>query len=524
MAEYLKCDSCGYYPVKNMTNCPKCGKMVSNGSYGIVLLVIVIFIAVATIMVLGSLAAGIKSFYNIKKGKKYPVLWLLLSYILGVVMLSTAHYMNPKNQEEFDWFVWLLYIGNVLGVLSAVYVTIINYGEFIKTKSSSFLNRINVNISKKIKTISSKSTPKKERKTIDPLKRKRFIKIGGFSLLGVLLILIAVFVIKYFIDENKKKEIAEKQTLYKLEVAIQEQHERDVATIKNYLGTYLNEATIGYEEENGFEIKEEQGSFIITPINSENIDSWFLISFNENTKSVLAVKNGTKDTVKFADLVNGFTLYVSNTNYIKTSSNKYSELIAEKGKTITDSIITDTIKAESFISYQNYKTGKDNSKYTSINLDYIYSSSNLEQQGNNSYEIKRLADDNYSTAWVEGVSGYGIGEKIEFSYTLDYDGSIIDSVLLIANGYQSSNTAFSNNSRVKQFKIIHDKKLLYVLDLKDEMGLQKIVLTGISYYFQEYQKSGAHKNKTIRLQLEVTDVYKGEKYDDTAITDIYFLK
>ena len=56
------------------------------------------------------------------------------------------------------------------------------------------------------------------------------------------------------------------------------------------------------------------------------------------------------------------------------------------------------------------------------------------------------------------------------------------------------------------------------------MGLQKIVLSGINNYFRAYLKYGGNKNNTIRLQLEISDVFKGKKYDDTSITDIYFLK
>lgn len=363
----------------------------------------------------------------------------------------------------------------------------------------------------------------KEDKIVDPIKKKKNTKIVIFSLAGIVLVAVSIFVIQYIAEENERIEAVEKARTALIENAKKEQTEKDITAIKKFLGTYISEKEIGSDSESGFEIIENQGLFSVVPNNSDNIGRWLLIKFDEKSNSVFATKNGSKDTVKFADIINDYTLSISNKNYIKTSSNHYANLISENGKVVLDSIKTKTIKATNYLSYQKYKSGIDESNYYSISSDLINSSSNLKQQGNNSYGVENLADDYFSTAWVEGVDGNGIGERIEFSYGLTYDGGFTDSVLLIANGYQSTNAAFLNNSRVKQIKISHDKKLLYVVDLKDEMGLQKIVLTGISKYFQLYMKYGVNKSKNIQLQLEISDVFKGKKYEDTAITDIYFV-
>jgi hypothetical protein len=36
-------------------------------------------------------------------------------------------------------------------------------------------------------------------------------------------------------------------------------------------------------------------------------------------------------------------------------------------------------------------------------------------------------------------------------------------------------------------------------------------------------KYGVNKSKNILLQIEISEVFKGKKYEDTAITDIYFV-
>ena len=62
-------------------------------------------------------------------------------------------------------------------------------------------------------------------------------------------------------------------------------------------------------------------------------------------------------------------------------------------------------------------------------------SSTLKGQGSKNYSIKNLIDDNPMTAWVEGVTGYGIGEWFEIKGKAN----------IIYNGYQSSPTNWKNN-------------------------------------------------------------------------------
>ena len=146
----------------------------------------------------------------------------------------------------------------------------------------------------------------------------------------------------------------------------------------------------------------------------------------------------------------------------------------------------------------------------------ITATSRLAPQGNNNYNEKNLYDYNDFTPWVEGVKGYGIGEKVTF--TLE-DVSAGFTGISITNGYSKTQTAWKNNSRVKKLKLSVDGCEKFILNLKDQMGEQvfqfgdDVVLNVVDGEFQE----------VFTVTIEILDVYKGIKYDDTAISEVTFL-
>ena len=125
----------------------------------------------------------------------------------------------------------------------------------------------------------------------------------------------------------------------------------------------------------------------------------------------------------------------------------------------------------------------------------VSASSFLKGQGSNSYRPNNMLDEDPLTAWVEGKSGYGIGQEITF------EGAIPNMIL---NGYQKSASSYYNNSRVKTFKVSYNGRAICYLRLKDRMGEQRfdLPINGYSGY----------------LIFEIIDVYPGKKWKDTAIS------
>lgn len=148
-------------------------------------------------------------------------------------------------------------------------------------------------------------------------------------------------------------------------------------------------------------------------------------------------------------------------------------------------------------------------------------SSELKPGSKNNYYARNVKDKNKSTAWVEGVEGYGIGESISFVTNTGYNyGTLLrlDSIGII-NGYAKSAASFSENSRVKKLIVKATREwafdyeegeepLIFTFTLKDTPEIQ-------------YLKFKPPANAT-EIQMKIADIYKGSKYKDTAISEISF--
>jgi len=140
----------------------------------------------------------------------------------------------------------------------------------------------------------------------------------------------------------------------------------------------------------------------------------------------------------------------------------------------------------------------------------IYATSTLASQGKNGYEAKNLHDFSIKTAWVEGKPGVGVGEELTFEFEMIE--KIKVTTLKIYNGYCKSEKAWHNNGRVKTLELYVNEVYSGLLQLED------------SYYCQEFVigSYGCTDGEKMTIKLKITDVYKGDKYDDTAISEINF--
>ncbi|MBR3520623.1 MAG: hypothetical protein IKN77_10995 [Paludibacteraceae bacterium] len=141
----------------------------------------------------------------------------------------------------------------------------------------------------------------------------------------------------------------------------------------------------------------------------------------------------------------------------------------------------------------------------------ITASSQLKPQGAVNYKASNAHDLSYRTAWVEGVAGYGIGEYLTYTFK---GGDPRITTIIVVNGYVKSGKAFKENSRVKKLKVYKDDKPIAILDLKDIMGEQRFKIGTLG--------DNTQGSPDWKLKFEIMEVYKGDKYDDTALSEIYF--
>jgi len=150
--------------------------------------------------------------------------------------------------------------------------------------------------------------------------------------------------------------------------------------------------------------------------------------------------------------------------------------------------------------------------------DTLSASSELQAQKGISYAPRNIHDLNYQTAWVEGVPGDGIGEFVTY-HVPPYNPRITE--IIVANGYLKSEKAWRENSRVKKLKMYIDDTAVAILNLEDTRQEQHFTFEPLGYADRENWDQ-LNEKPWWTLKFEILAVYPGDKYDDTAITEIYF--
>jgi len=145
--------------------------------------------------------------------------------------------------------------------------------------------------------------------------------------------------------------------------------------------------------------------------------------------------------------------------------------------------------------------GRNGRHINFIGIAEKYTSSSFLIEGDIRYEAENLRIIRPDLPWVEGVKGDGIGEYVEMEWGYDING------LIIVNGFISLNRPelYSYNNRVKLIRINIDGSSEYSeYEIKDATDPQIIKLS----------------NPGKKIKLQIVDVYKGSRWDDTCISMI----
>lgn len=147
--------------------------------------------------------------------------------------------------------------------------------------------------------------------------------------------------------------------------------------------------------------------------------------------------------------------------------------------------------------------------YCGGQIDSVTASSALGEK----YAAEKAHDFSIVTAWVEGVEGNGEGEYIKYAFPGTCPRI---TTVLIHNGYVKNWDVWSDNGRVKRLLMYYNDKPYVILHLQDTANLQSFEV-GILGNEERSETSPAWS-----IKFEILEVYPGEKYEDTAITEIYF--
>jgi len=148
------------------------------------------------------------------------------------------------------------------------------------------------------------------------------------------------------------------------------------------------------------------------------------------------------------------------------------------------------------------------------------------------YSPGQITDHNIATAWVEGVNGYGIGEAVIIPCLN------LKNPVEIWNGYGKSQKLYRYNSRASKIKVsiirakmdditqygtmYEDVKIIssIIVKLKDVNTYQKISIPNYNVETHFHEAFDKEIEYAYFLGIEILDVYKGSKWDDTCISEV----
>lgn len=146
------------------------------------------------------------------------------------------------------------------------------------------------------------------------------------------------------------------------------------------------------------------------------------------------------------------------------------------------------------------------------------------KEGETVYSAKNLFDGNYSTPWVEGASDFGKNQKIKiklYGTASKYSAGNYYAVthLYLLNGFRKTEKTYYENNRVKTLKLWVNGKDCGTVELKDK-PYKAINDFNFAY---EADLVTTRLGSVETIEIEILDVYKGTKYNDTCISEIVIL-
>ncbi|PIP04289.1 MAG: hypothetical protein COT24_03870 [Candidatus Kerfeldbacteria bacterium CG08_land_8_20_14_0_20_40_16] len=133
----------------------------------------------------------------------------------------------------------------------------------------------------------------------------------------------------------------------------------------------------------------------------------------------------------------------------------------------------------------------------------VTASSTLEDASNTGFDYSpsQVLDQDFSTAWTEGVNGYGVGEWIK----MEFPGTAEINTIGIVPGYARDEEIYNENDRVADLELEFSGGSKITRTLADQYGMQ----------FIEFPTVG-----TTYIKLTIKGVYDGSKYQDAAIAEL----
>jgi hypothetical protein len=180
----------------------------------------------------------------------------------------------------------------------------------------------------------------------------------------------------------------------------------------------------------------------------------------------------------------------------------YAELAKERALTACAAPSSEKVASAPVISATRSLPKTGTCESGPFDVDYC-ASSVLKPIGKNHYNPGMMFDGTRETAWVEGDKEDGVGEKLSLHFGRER--KLVG--LEIVNGYDKDQRTWSNNSRVRMLEATAANSPHLSIQLQDVRGPSRVD-------FNPPIKSSF-------IELQISEVYPGAKYKDTAISELY---
>lgn len=146
----------------------------------------------------------------------------------------------------------------------------------------------------------------------------------------------------------------------------------------------------------------------------------------------------------------------------------------------------------------------------------IAASSVMQSDGKTTYKAENAHDFVKDTAWIPKKDDYGIGDSLIYEFNFDkeknYEGRLGVTTILLANGYKKSRKLWGANSRVKKMRMYVNGAAYRDIAVLDSFEIQTVDIGKIMF----------PPRKTTTIKFEILEVYPGNKYKETAISELVF--
>jgi hypothetical protein len=137
------------------------------------------------------------------------------------------------------------------------------------------------------------------------------------------------------------------------------------------------------------------------------------------------------------------------------------------------------------------------------------------------YPVTNLFDKKNDTAWVEGVTGDGIGEWVSLDiHTVKKDSPSSITTVGVIPGYLKTDNRWEENNRVKTALLIIKASVSTYYNL-DDYAIFRLKFNDFKGLQLFHIKFAGRQAYDFKVWLIIEEVSKGTKYSDTCISELY---